>query len=556
MYPWIDLNKKISDFKRFQEILLVLTRHGFGFIIDRFHFRKYLPKKIKLTVKKQKLSTPERLRITLEELGPTFIKLGQLLSTRPDILPEEFLSELTKLQDRVPPFTKDKADQLLQKQLGKPLNKFFKHFEKEPIAAASISQVHKATTLKGEPVVVKIQRPGLKKIISTDIEILRFLAKTLEKINIEKFPQKPIDLVEEFENLMLEELDFKREAQHLVRFRNNFVKKYSCYFPKVYWNLSNTTYLTIEYIKGKKIPDFIQKAPATLKSKIANTFFDVYIKMVLADKFFHADAHAGNFLIDKENRLVFIDAGQVGRLDQETVNSFTDMLLALINNDTDTLVDAYLRLGMADESIKLRLLKKDISIFLEQYYDMEIAQISFGQALQDLVRLSLKHKFKLPSDFIILAKTFLGVEGLARKLDPKLNLIKVAGPKAEKIIAQRYSPHNLSKEFFRRLKELERFLGAFPRQLHEIMLKLQHGKLKIEFEHKGLEKLQRNLERASNRFSSSVIVGSLIMASSFLIVSRIGPLWKDFSILGLIGFLLAGVLGIWIIIAILRSGRM
>jgi ubiquinone biosynthesis protein len=551
------LGGTIQDLNRLREILLVLARNGLGFFIDKLNLGAYLPARHRVVKAAKTHLGPERVRLIMEELGPTFVKLGQVLSMRPDIIPEEYVAEFSKLQDQVPPFTEKKAEKVVEEELGGPLSQFFKSFDPEPVAAASLAQVHAAYTLKGQKVAVKVQRPGLKRIINSDIEILRFLARAWENVSSGDFPKRPVEFIDEFEAIMREELDFLAEARHLKHFKENFRNRPAYRFPNVFWDLSNSRCLTIEYIEGDRFTN-LAELPLSEKKRhaLAQTLIDAFFLMILEDRFFQADPHAGNFILDREARIGFIDAGQVGRLDQETSGAFTDMLLALVNADTDSLVDAYLRLGTATEAVDRRRLKKDTELFLEQYYALPVERISFGKALQDLIKIAVRHRIQLPSEFVVMGKTFLGVEGLARQLNPKLNLVEAARPTAERILRKRYEPQNVVREFSHRFKLFKQFILGLPGQVQDLLSKLQLGRLKIEFEHMGLENLQHSLDRSSNRLSFSLIVAALIVGSSLILASQIGPTWQGISVLGLIGFLLAGLLGVWLIIAILRSGRM
>jgi ubiquinone biosynthesis protein len=341
----------------------------------------------------------------------------------------------------------------------------------------------------------------------------------------------------------------------LEKLQHNFKNRPDYGFPYINWELSTPRCLVQEFIFGHKLTDLPANFPARERKHLAQILIDAYILMALEDNFFHADPHPGNLLFDTKKRLVFLDAGQVGRLDTETVRAFTDMLMALVSQDTDALVDAYLRLSTTSENIDLRAIKKDVLIFLEKYYALPVEKISFGQSLQELIGISLKYGIQLPPDFVVLARTFFGAEGLARTLNPQLNLVEAARPVAEKILRRRYDPRVIAKNFWRQLKIMERFAVNLPSQLHDLMQKLLQGRLKIEFQHEGLETLTHNIDRASNRLSFSMIVAALIIGSSLLLTANRGPIWNHLSILGLLGFLVAGVLGLWLIIAILRSGR-
>jgi ubiquinone biosynthesis protein len=555
--PFSGIEHTIQDINRLGEILTILTKHGFGFVVERMNLASYLPAKPKKkTGRSAKLSTPTRLRLVLEELGPTFIKLGQALAMRPDMLPRAYIKSLSKLQDRVEPFAPTGAEKIVREELGQPLKKIFKSFNKTPFAAASIAQVHEARTIDNQHVVIKIQRPGLKRIVESDLEILKFMAQTWERVIGTKMPRKPTEFMGEFENVIREELDFLVEARHLERFKENFKNRPEYAFPAVYWHLSSKRCLTLQYIEGSNLLKAAKRLADDEKEQLAQLLFDAYIQMTLHDRFFHADPHAGNFIVNKDGILTMIDTGQVGRLDRETVEAFTDMLICLVDQDTDGIVDAYLRLGTADEAVDRRMLKRDTAIFLEQYYNVPVERLSFGKALQELAALSSKYSIQLPQDFVVLAKTFLGVEGLARQLNPELNIVDAARPEAERIIRRRYDPREIGKTLIKQAKEFERFLIGLPAQLQDLLIKLQHGNLKIEFEHKGLEQLLDSICRASNRLSFALIVAALIVGSSLLLFSKIGPSWYELSLLGLAGYLLAGFLGVLLIIAILRSGRL
>lgn len=546
----------LRDLGRLQEILRIFAVHGFGFLIDRLQLQNYLPSRERVCRMDPKTAAPVRLRLMLSALGPVFIKFGQMLSQRPDMLPAGYLGELSKLQDQVPPFAFPEVKKLLEEELGGPLEKLFLRFDPQPLAAASMGQVHRAVTRNHRVVAVKIQRPGLEKILHSDLEILRLLARLWENLGGEDFPRHPVDFVDEFDRLMRAELDFRREGRHMERFQANFQPRPGFRFPRVEWGLSSTRILTLEYISGFKLTELPDSVTISQRKKLAQRLIDGYIHMALEDRFFHADPHPGNFLLDAGGRIAFLDVGQVGRLDRETVLGFTDMLMALVERDTDAVVEAYLRLGSMSEDGSRRQLKRDVEIFLEQYYDLNLDQISFGRSLEELVGIAVKYRIELPPDFIALAKTFLGAESLARSLDPSLNLVAAAQPVARKLLRRRFDPKHVTETLWKQGRSLGRFFTGLPEQLHELLHKLQRGRLKMEFEHKGLEEIQHSLDRASNRLSFSLIVASLIVGSSLLLVSRVGPHWRDFSILGLVGYSAAGLLGLWLLLAILRSGRL
>jgi len=331
------------------------------------------------------------------------------------------------------------AQKVLHAALGAAPGEIFAEFDAEPLAAASISQVHRARTREGKWVAVKVQRPGLEKILTADLEIIRQIARLWERFGGQDLPRRPVEFIDEFEKLMCAELDFQVEGRHLEQFARNFRKRPGYRFPQVIWQLTRPKCLTLEYIDGKK---FVSLASTTQEKKRqwAQRLLDAYLLMVLADGFFHADPHPGNFLIDKHDRLVFLDAGQIGQMDRETGEAFCDMLLALLDRDIDAIVDAYLRLGTASDDLDRRQLQKDVAKFLAPYYNLALENISFGKSLHDLIGLAVKHRIELPADFVVMAKTFMGAEGLARGLDPQLNLVEAARPMAERLLRKRFAP--------------------------------------------------------------------------------------------------------------------
>jgi ubiquinone biosynthesis protein len=452
-----------TDLNRLREILQILVRHGFGLVISRLNLMAYLPWRSRKSAQKAtrhsapddaRRSTPERVRLMLEDLGPVYIKLGQTLSMRPDILPPDYIAELSKLQDAVPPMSKDAVREVLHEEFGAYPENYFKHFDTTPVAAASIAQVHHATTKDGRAVAIKIQRQGLQKILDSDIEILRFLARMWQTAYKQELPLRPVEFVDEFDRLMREELDFTVEGLHVDLLRKNFKDRPAYHFPYVVWSMTTSRCLTQEFIVGRKLTELPKKMPVKKREKLAQTLIDAYTIMALEDHFFHADPHPGNLLLDPEGRLVFLDAGQVGRLDDETVEAFTDMLLALVNQDTSGVVESYLALGTAEDTLDLRLLKRDVALFLERYYSLPVEEISFGKSLQALMGIALKYKIELPTDFVVLAKTFLGAESLARSLNPRLNLVEAVRPTAERILRERYEPKRMVQAMQRQFRGL------------------------------------------------------------------------------------------------------
>jgi ubiquinone biosynthesis protein len=372
-----------QDLKRYGHIATIFIRYGFGDLLDRLKARYYVPWRRRLLRKEReevgRLSTPERLRLAFEELGPTFIKLGQILSSRPDLLPLDFIREFSKLQDKVPPFPFEAAKDIIESQLGRPLAELFESFEEMPVAAASLSQVHKAKTRAGDEVAVKVQRPGIESTIETDIRILYNLATLAERRLPETRHYEPVRIIDEFARTIRRELDFVREGRNIDRFRKHFAGDKTAYIPKVYRELTAPNVVTMGYIHGIKISDLEQLQAAGLDRKtIAINGANLILKEVFECRFFHADPHPGNLFVLENNVIAPVDFGMIGMLDEETAHQLATILMALVDKDVDSLVDALLAIGLTPEPIDRINFRLELSDFLERYYEVPLKELNIG----------------------------------------------------------------------------------------------------------------------------------------------------------------------------------
>ncbi len=560
----LKIHQNYQELRRYLKIFAVLIRYGFGDIIDKVSDRlkfkyiiiwKRLIKKEKEGVKK--LSTAERVRLVLEELGPTFIKFGQILSCRPDLLPPDFVRELSKLQDEVAPFPFEKVKEIIETQLKRPLNELFSWFEEKPLAAGSLAQVHKAKTKTGEEVVVKVQRPGIKKIIETDIRILYDLAALLEKHSPELEYYKPTKIIEEFAKTIRKELDFIREGRNIERFRKCFEKDKNFYFPRVYWDLTAPKVLTMEYIKGFKLSD-IEKAKHLKvdKKTLALNGADFILKEIFECHFFHADPHPGNIFILDNNVIALIDFGMVGILDETMVEWIIKVLKSILDKDIDLLVKSILNLNLAPPPSDMLSFKLELSDFIERYYGVPLKDLDVGNLLNEFLDIIRRYRIRFPSSLILMLRAFVIHEGIGRTLYPEFNMIEHLRPYVERFMLKRFAISKQYREIKHFIEDSGSFFKEVPSDLREILSKLKNNEITLNLNHNRLEDLTEQIDRASNRLSFAIIIAGLLIGSSILFQLNVGPKLFGFPLLGFIGFVIAGLFSIKLLIRILKSGKL
>ena len=547
---------------RYLEIIGVFTKYGFVDLISQSRLESVIDFGRKIIFRKADstilaLSRWERMRLVLEELGPTFIKFGQVMSTRADLIPIELIHELEKLQDSVPPFSGEKAVNLVEQELGKPISEVFESISHSPLAAASIAQVHKAIFIEGEEVVVKVQRPGIDRTIETDLEIMFHLAMIMEKHVQEMRSLNIVKVVEEFERAIHKELNFAIEASNLERFGNNFKKDPNIYVPKCYRNYSTKKILTMEYIEGIKISDIESiKANGLDQQIIARRGADLVLKQIFEFGFFHADPHPGNVLILPENVICFLDYGMMGTLTRTTRELITSMTAGAINRDTDKIIRNLLRLCESDGEVKTQKLELQITELIDRYFNQSLEQMDMAALVNDLMRFFPENNLKMPSDLYLLGRSMLLLQGNGEILDPDFNVAIHIEPYLKKMIRERLHIRKIAKDLFISSEELVQLMKELPFEIREIIEKVKNGKIKIDIEHKGLTPMLKTHDKISNRIAFAIVLASIIVGSSLIVLSKIPPLWNDIPVIGIIGFLSAGILGFWLLISILRHGKM
>jgi len=556
------------DLPRIARIIGVASRHGFGHLIEQMGLERFfsLHRRIVHSPKtpslEHRLSAPERLRLMFEELGPTFIKFGQVLACRPDMLPIEYSREFLKLTDSVAPFPSEAAKKIVEHELGSPLKGVFSAFDDVPVAAASIAQVHRAVLLDGTEVMVKVQRPDIDGIIARDINIMRGIADLIEARVPEMAPYNVPGIVDEFSRTIKRELDFFIEASNAVQLRNNFDNSPLLYIPRIFTDRSTRRVLVLERIEGIRINDFQKLDEAGFdRREIAHKGAAAFFKMVLQDGLFHADPHPGNIFVLPDGRLGLVDFGIMGRVTAENMEHFAGIFVAMAEHDFDALARQYVNLGfVADEAMDIekfeREMREDLAELLEPYYGMQVKQIDFGAYIDRVTHMLIRHKLRLPSNLYLMDKALITLEGILKQLDPQFNYIEAAQPYVVELVRRKRSPERVLQNVQRTVLEFVDAFALLPKQMKATYRKLMHGDIQVNIRHEGLPQLIRDIDRSSNRLSFSVITAAIIVASSIIIHAGSGPLLFGLPVFGLIGYCIAALLGLWILIGILRSGRL
>ncbi len=560
------LRRTYKSARRLQQVINVFLRHGFGRIIDQIHLGRYIPFRTRLKAFGQwpavgGPTVPERLRIAFEELGPTFIKLAQLLSSRPDLITQQYADEFRKLLDEVPPFPASDARRIISDELKEPLDGIFMEFQEVPVAAASIAQVHNAVLSDGKEVIVKVQRPDIQGQILSDIEIIGTVARLMERHVPESRFFNPTGIVQEFSRTVRKELDFTEEARNCARFARNFTDVPGVHIPRVFTEHLTDKMLVMERIKGARVDEVAEIERMGLdRAELAIEIVDTYLKMILEDGFFHADPHPGNIFIMPDGRICFMDFGIVGRVSEETKEILAETFVALLKKDYDGLVEHYIELGHLSEDADVdtfrREFKVDLVDLIEPLYGAAISEINIAEYLDTVLQLASRHRLIVPSDLLLIDKTFMHLENVVRQLDPEFDFISATEPYAERLLKERLSPFKAVQRISKELAGAGDFLILLPKQLGRILNKILKDDIHFKTTHIGLDRLIRDMDRSSNRIAFAMVVSAIILSSAIMHAMSTGPLIFGFSALGIVTFLGAFFLGIWLLISIIRSGRL
>ncbi|NCO56702.1 MAG: hypothetical protein COW73_11590 [Nitrospirae bacterium CG18_big_fil_WC_8_21_14_2_50_70_55] len=560
---------RLRHLRRLRTIIRVFGKYGFGEFIHRLNLEGLTSLvrrvrhfgRIPAESEVRRLSGPRRLRRALEELGPTFIKFGQILSTRPDLVPEEYGRELARLQDRLPPFPSDEARQVIAEELGKPVTELFATFVDAPLAAASIAQVHAAELADGSQVVVKVQRPGIESLVETDIHILLRLAALAHRTIPEVRQLDLVGLVHQFARTLRQEMDFSLEAANAERMAMHFKEQEEVVVPKISWDYTSRRVLVMERISGIRITDFERyDLVGAERTKVARICADAYMKMLLEDGCFHADPHPGNLMVLEGGRVAFLDFGQWGNVGSDKeVQEFFDAFIAFINRDFDRLVDYFIRRGTTHgespaPGFRDRF-RRELQDFLEPYYGRTLKQINAGDYINRVLHLAMDLNLRVPAELYLINKVLLSLEGLVRQLDPGFDFIEVAKPYAMRRLARRRSPAGWAEAARACSTDYVEAFRDLPVQVRTILQKMVDDQVRFEISISNLDGFTHHLDRASNRLAFALITASVVVGSS-LIVRAGGGGEGGISAFGIVGFTLAGCFGLWLLISILRGGKL
>jgi len=551
---------RIHKLSRTRQIFTRLVFYGFGELTEALGFRRHrlLSSPVGEIVRGRRvrrLPFGARLRLLFEDLGPTFIKLGQLLSLRSDLIPEEITSELSRLQYGAAPLPFAKLEPLLEEQWGAQWRRKFRSIDTNPLASASIAQVHRAVTLEGREVVLKIQRPGIPELIRSDLSLLGDLALLLERYLPRSRGYKPRQLVDHFSKVLALELDFLYEGRTMDLVRKHFEHNSDIHVPELHWPLCSNRILVMEYIEGTRLSEETM-ADSVDTHRIAEIGARYVLTQVFDHGVYNADPHPANFIVRPDGVLTPLDFGMIGILDEEMKQALVNMLMAFVNKDPDKLMRVFFSLELLDETARRSELSYDLSRLINYYHRIPVAHLSVTRMLQDLNTVIRRYHIALPVDLALTLKVMVTVESLGRRLDPEFDIVAVAKPFVEKVRVNRLKQWTDPEKIFDLLEDTAKLFSSLPYDAHELLKKARSGKLKLSLDLEDLDPRVREIDRSVNRLSFSVVIAGLLVASSFFMRLPAGPRLLGVPLLGLVGFAAAGILGIWFLIGILRSGRL
>ena len=555
MPRFVTPGRAYKHLRRYRQITSVLTKYGFGEFFGQVRLWGHVNIEQRLLHREHKFgmkTTPERMRQAMEELGPTFVKAGQMLSTRPDLLPHNYIIELEKLQSHVSLLPTAVVRQVIESELGRPINEIFSSFDDEPLAAASLAQVHRAT-INGEQVVVKVQRPNIAQTIEVDLEIMHDLASLMDRYLSGAHAFNALGIVREFAENIRKELNFRLEANNMRRFAHNFVETPWFHVPRVYpAQYCTGKVLTMEYIEGIGIGDIDRlKAEGYDLKLIAKRGGEISFRSALDHGFFHADPHPGNLIILPDNVLCLLDYGMMGTLSIRDRERLSRLLYFMDINDEKRTARAFLSLMDSTEVIDAQLVEADISKIVQEYARGSLRDTHFGLLLFDLLRLLRQNKIIFTAHLIWLFKSIATMEDISRRMDPDIEMLGLAKKYAQKAIFKGLNPVRQTREFYLSMLDSINLMQDLPYDVSIIIDQLKKGRVKIEFEHIGLEPMRKTLDKVSHHISLTLLLASLLIASALIIAARIPPLAGEVSLIGIVGFGISGILTLGLIISIL-----
>ncbi|SHJ07596.1 ABC1 kinase family protein [Pseudozobellia thermophila] len=552
---------KQKEIKRYATVFNVLAKYGFEDVLVNSGIAKMIPKSYlgghPDTKKNLSLSTYERIRMVLEELGPSYVKLGQIFSNREDMLPPELVKELEKLQDHAPNLKNFDVQKAIETELNRAPSDCFLSIEPEPLAAASLAQVHRARLLNGDDVVLKIQRPNIEEVIESDLMIMKQVAKALEKHSTQAQAFQPVRIIDSFEQSIGEELQFLREMDNTEKFAKNFEGNEMIHVPKVYRQFSTNRLICMEYIDGIKVSETDRLKAANISpSAVAKVGVDLYLEQILEHGFFHADPHPGNiFVLPDEAQICFLDFGMMGTVLPSDKEALGDLLLHFMRKDVKKTIHLLEKIAVKTDIPDQKKLEQDLYGLIEGVSNTAIQNIKVGPILNRFKTVLYENRIILPHYMYMLIRGIIIIEGVGRRLDPEFNITANLEPYTSKIISKRFSLKRLFKKNLNRLQDFNNLVDTLPEDINSILKKIKDGKLVVVHEHKGLKEFHNATSKSVNRLVFAVIIAALSIGSSILVMAQMPPLINGIPLLGAIGFVLSAILGFYIVISIFRNDQ-
>ena len=550
-----------SVFARYRQVARVLVRHGLADVVSTLQLGRYVGVGGRWQTRGgrrgSEASRARRLRLACEELGPTFVKFGQALSIRSDVLPADLVAELATLQDHAAPLGPGEAEQVVEAELGQPVSVLYRRFDPVPLAAASIAVVHRAELSNGEVVAVKIRRPGIARVMAGDVGILRQLAHLSERHLPGADVIDPAGLVEEFARTLRAEQNFVREGRSLERAARHFAGDPAVRIPRVYWERTTPAVLTMEYLDGVKVSELESAGIGPdARRVIARRGADAMLAQMLIHGFFHADPHPGNIVVMPDGAIGFLDFGIVGRLDERTREHLARAVRAASKRDLGRLTEIALRLTEARRDVDTAALERDLADLVDAHGDVPIGELSMAELLNDVVSTLARHHMRFPSNLMLLVKAIVTIEGVGRALDPSFQIVAHAAPLAEQLWLDAHTPRAMAARMAGKAREAMDSAREIPIEVGAVMRKLRDDRLEVQFVHRNLEHFVTEMDRSSNRLSFAIVIGSLVVGASLVIQAGLGPTLYGYSVLGLVGLAGAGILGLGLAVGVIRSGRL
>ena len=544
--------KTIQNLGRFKEIVSVFVKYGFGDALGHLGLpgQQFADR---ISQVDSNLTTNQRLRLAFDDLGPTFVKFGQILSLRSDMLPKELTQELAKLQDEAAQVPVEEIIEEVESSLGRPIDEVFAVFDRTPVASASLSQVHRAVLRRGRlAVALKVQRPGIRGKVELDLGIFESIAGALH----ERMPEVKIydlpGLVALIRQTLARELDFEREAQYMKIARSRMSRLPGMYVPEPHPGWSSPGLLVMEYVDGVRLADLDPKTVED-REKMARAGLHSTVQQILEDGFFHADPHPGNVMIVEGTTLCLLDWGMIGRLGTRDRVHLIDLLAAIVEKDSERLVDTLLTVSRGANTTDPQALERDVLDMLDIHMAASVAEIRIGELMLDITDLIRKYRLRVPPDLFMMIKALMTAEASVRRIYPELDVVSEIRPHVRRLAAQRFEPRRMFNRLKVLLLKLASSPGQFPRRLSDIAAKMERGELRVRFEHHHLDDLTSTLDKIFSRLTMGVIVGAMIIGSSLIITTGVPPLVLGYPLLGLAGFCISAVVGLWVVYDIIRK---